>query len=199
MKRPDHSDGRGAHRARRLGALEENGASVTSTGADCCFGGRGHGHAGNRPQGGPARRHGLEVGVRYAERRLAGLDETGNRGSAPKYTTDATRRILRVLDLRPPDGYGRLSERLSLTINVRSLDWAVDRQGARRCRSPPSRAQAFSRSGAGSERTRSTLARAKIGAKATILISPRRAEGALPARRPPRWLACIWRRPRTPS
>src|SRR5882724_2731701 len=45
--------------------------------------------------------------VRYAERRLAGLDETGNRGSAPKYTTDTTRRILRVLDLRPPDGYGR--------------------------------------------------------------------------------------------
>jgi transposase len=45
--------------------------------------------------------------VRYAERRLAGLDETGNRGNAPKYTTDATRRILRVLDLRPPDGYGR--------------------------------------------------------------------------------------------
>ena len=45
--------------------------------------------------------------VRYAERRLAGLDEAGNRGNAPKYTTDATRRILRVLDLRPPDGYGR--------------------------------------------------------------------------------------------
>jgi transposase len=45
--------------------------------------------------------------VRYAERRLAGLDETGNRGNAPKYTTDATRRILRVLDLRPLDGYGR--------------------------------------------------------------------------------------------
>jgi transposase len=45
--------------------------------------------------------------VRYAERRLAGLDETGNRGNTPKYTTDATRRILRVLDLRPPEGYGR--------------------------------------------------------------------------------------------
>ena len=45
--------------------------------------------------------------VRYAERRLAGLDETGNRGNPPKYTTEATRRILRVLDLRPPDGYGR--------------------------------------------------------------------------------------------
>jgi transposase len=45
--------------------------------------------------------------VRYAEHRLAGLDETGNRGSAPKYTTDAARRMLRVLDLRPPDGYAR--------------------------------------------------------------------------------------------
>jgi transposase len=47
--------------------------------------------------------------VRYAEHRLAGLDETGNRGNTPKYTTDATRRILRVLDLRPPEGYGRWS------------------------------------------------------------------------------------------
>jgi transposase len=45
--------------------------------------------------------------VRYAEWRLAGLDETGNRGGASKYTTETTRRILRVLDLRPPDGYGR--------------------------------------------------------------------------------------------
>jgi transposase len=45
--------------------------------------------------------------VRYAERGLAGLDETGHRGNAPKYTADATRRMLRVLNLRPPDGYGR--------------------------------------------------------------------------------------------
>ena len=45
--------------------------------------------------------------VRYAERRLAGLDETGNRGNEPKYTADTTRRMLRVLDLRPPGGYGR--------------------------------------------------------------------------------------------
>ena len=45
--------------------------------------------------------------VRYAEWRLAGLDETGNRGNTRKYTIDATRRILRVLDLRLPDGYGR--------------------------------------------------------------------------------------------
>lgn len=45
--------------------------------------------------------------VRYGEHRLAGLDETGNRGSAPKYGTDTTRRILRVLDLAPPSGHGR--------------------------------------------------------------------------------------------
>ncbi len=50
--------------------------------------------------------------VRYGEHRLAGLDETGNRGNAPKYGTDATRRILRVLDLAPPDGYGRWTGRL---------------------------------------------------------------------------------------
>ena len=45
--------------------------------------------------------------VRYAARRLAGLDETGNRGNEPKYTADTARAILRVLDLRPPDGYAR--------------------------------------------------------------------------------------------
>ena len=45
--------------------------------------------------------------VRYAERRLAGLDETGNRGNKSKYMTDTARRILRVLDLRSPDGNGR--------------------------------------------------------------------------------------------
>jgi len=45
--------------------------------------------------------------VRYAERRLAGLDETGNRGNAPKYGANTDRRILRLLDLRPPEGYGR--------------------------------------------------------------------------------------------
>ena len=45
--------------------------------------------------------------VRYASLRRAGLDETGNRGAAPKYGDTTTRRILGVLDLRPPDGYGR--------------------------------------------------------------------------------------------
>ncbi len=45
--------------------------------------------------------------VRYAERRLTGLDETGKRGNAPKYGPDVTRRILRVLDLLPPGVYCR--------------------------------------------------------------------------------------------
>jgi uncharacterized protein len=39
--------------------------------------------------------------ARDAELRLAGLDERGNRGNTAKYTADTTRRILRVLDLRP--------------------------------------------------------------------------------------------------
>ncbi len=45
--------------------------------------------------------------VRYAADRLAGLGESGNRGAAPKYTEETTRRILRVLDLAPPPGHGR--------------------------------------------------------------------------------------------
>jgi transposase len=32
--------------------------------------------------------------VRYAEQRLAGLDETGARGAEPKYTAETDRRIL---------------------------------------------------------------------------------------------------------
>ena len=45
--------------------------------------------------------------VRYAAHRMAGLDETGNRGAAPKSTHATNLRILRVLDLRLPDGHGR--------------------------------------------------------------------------------------------
>src|SRR5271170_3343640 len=33
--------------------------------------------------------------VRYAQGRLAGLSERGNRGKVPRYTADTTRRILR--------------------------------------------------------------------------------------------------------
>jgi transposase len=50
--------------------------------------------------------------VRYAQRRLAGLSERGNRGQAPRYTADTTRRILRVLDLAPPPGQARWTGRL---------------------------------------------------------------------------------------
>lgn len=45
--------------------------------------------------------------VRYAARRLAGLDETGGRGAEPKYTAETGRRILATLDGPPPCGHGR--------------------------------------------------------------------------------------------
>jgi transposase len=47
--------------------------------------------------------------VRYAEKRIAGLDETGNRGAEPKYTAQTGKRILALLDRPPPDGYARWS------------------------------------------------------------------------------------------
>jgi len=47
--------------------------------------------------------------VRYARDRLAGLDETGNRGAEAKYTLATDKRILGVLDAPPPAGYGRWS------------------------------------------------------------------------------------------
>src|ERR1700757_5123516 len=45
--------------------------------------------------------------VRYAANRLAGLDETGNRGAEPKYTAETNKRILTVLDRPVPAGYAR--------------------------------------------------------------------------------------------
>jgi transposase len=45
--------------------------------------------------------------VRYARDRLAGLDETGDRGAEPKYTGATDSRILAVLDRPVPAGYGR--------------------------------------------------------------------------------------------
>ena len=45
--------------------------------------------------------------VRYARRRLAGLEETGARGAEAKYTAATDRRILAVLDGPVPDGYAR--------------------------------------------------------------------------------------------
>jgi transposase len=43
--------------------------------------------------------------VRYARDRLAGLDETGNRGATPKYGPAEQKRILALLDQPPPAGY----------------------------------------------------------------------------------------------
>src|ERR1700740_902226 len=45
--------------------------------------------------------------VRYADRRLAGLDESGHRGAEPKYTVGTGKRTLALLDQRPPAGYAR--------------------------------------------------------------------------------------------
>jgi transposase len=45
--------------------------------------------------------------VRYAEKRRAGLDETGDRGAEPKYTAETNKRILALLDQGPPNGYAR--------------------------------------------------------------------------------------------
>src|SRR3979490_2491373 len=47
--------------------------------------------------------------VRYAANRLAGLDETGNRGAEPKYPAETDKRIVAVLDGPVPAGYARLT------------------------------------------------------------------------------------------
>ena len=47
--------------------------------------------------------------VRYAQKRLAGLDETGDRGAEPKYTAQTGKRILALLDRPPPKGHARWS------------------------------------------------------------------------------------------
>src|SRR5512132_185113 len=43
--------------------------------------------------------------VRYAAKRLAGLDDTGDRGAEPKYGAAHDARILALLDQKPPTGY----------------------------------------------------------------------------------------------
>ena len=53
----------------------------------------------------PARRR--SGGCVTREKRLAGLDETGERGAEPKYTTATNKRILALLDQTPPEGYAR--------------------------------------------------------------------------------------------
>lgn len=53
--------------------------------------------------------------VRFAERRRAGLDETGKRGAAPKYPAETGRRILAVLDGALPAGAARWTAPLIAT------------------------------------------------------------------------------------
>jgi transposase len=43
--------------------------------------------------------------VRYARNRLAGFSEVGNRGPEPKYGPETGRRILALLDTKPPPGF----------------------------------------------------------------------------------------------
>ena len=43
--------------------------------------------------------------VRYAELRLAGFSEVGERGAAPKYDEETDQRILALLNRKPPEGY----------------------------------------------------------------------------------------------
>ena len=50
--------------------------------------------------------------VRYARARLTGLDETGNRGAAPKYGPAHQKRILEMFDQSPPEGYSNWTARL---------------------------------------------------------------------------------------
>lgn len=45
--------------------------------------------------------------VRYGRDRLAGVDETGDRGAEPRYSAETDRRILAVLDRPVPTGGGR--------------------------------------------------------------------------------------------
>ncbi len=47
--------------------------------------------------------------VRYANDRLAGFSEIGNRGAEAKYGEETGRRILAVLDTMPPNGYANRS------------------------------------------------------------------------------------------
>src|SRR4029077_21220702 len=71
--------------------------------------------------------------VRYAEKRLAGLDETGERGAEPKYTTATNKRILALLDQTPPEGYARwtgplLGPRSTMSMsNMSGVSCARDR------------------------------------------------------------------------
>ena len=103
--------------------------------------------------------------VRYAEKRLAGLDETGDRGAEPKYT---------AADGQAHPGAAGCSRRR------RAM-----RAGRGRCLRRRSATSMCSMSGASCARRRSTLPGANPGARATIPSS---------SPRPPTWSGSTWRR-----
>jgi transposase len=90
-----------------LGALDQDGVPAAAAGAYRAAGAEG------LATRAIARRVGCTIGtaskwrVRYAEKRRSGLDETGRRGAAPRYTAQTGKRILAVLDGLPPAGYAR--------------------------------------------------------------------------------------------
>jgi transposase len=63
--------------------------------------------------------------VRYAKDRLAGFSEVGRRGAQAKYDTETDRRILALLDQKPPEGYanwtGPLLARALGDVNVQYI------------------------------------------------------------------------------
>jgi Homeodomain-like domain len=79
--------------------------------------------------------------VGYATNRMAGLDETGNRGAKPKYTAETDKRALAVLDRLVPAGYVRgtggssrrhftsFGFRQNKCVSPSNIEWASLRAG----------------------------------------------------------------------
>jgi len=96
--------------------------------------------------------------VRYARDRLAGFNETGGRGAAPKYGSGDQKRILAMLDQAPPTGYSNWTAPLLARalgdvheqyiwrfLRAQEIDLRAASPGARaptRSSSPPNQGQA---------------------------------------------------------
>jgi len=107
----DHIDGTGARRTRKFGAFDEGEHRLRLRARIILLASDG---AATRQI---ARTVGCTIGtaskwrVRYAAKRIAGLDDTGERGAEPKYGPEHNARILALLDqsrlLATPTGLGR--------------------------------------------------------------------------------------------